>query len=199
MTEPGAGSDLQGVRTTATSSGNGYAVNEQKSFITNGQTADLVIVVAKTDPNAGSRGISLVVVETGDAPGYSRGRNLDKIGMEIADTSELFFDDVQVPSDNILGGVEGKDMAQLMQQLLAERLLIAIKCMTAIETAMDRMLDYVRERIAFGKRILYFQSTQFVLADCKTEATIARLFVDDCIEKHMAGTLDAATASMVKY
>ena len=199
MTEPGTGSDLQSIRTTATASGNGYAINGQKTFITNGQHADLIIVVAKTDPAAGSRGISLVLVETADAPAFARGRNLDKIGLEMGDTSELYFDDVQVPADNLLGGVEGKGMAQLMKELPKERLMIAIECMAIIEKAMNVTLDYVRERKAFGQRILDFQNTQFTLADCKTEAVVARLFVDDCIEKYMAGTLDAATASMAKY
>lgn len=199
MTEPGTGSDLQGIRTTAVASGNGYAINGQKTFITNGQHADLIIVVAKTDPAAGSKGISLMVVETAEAPGFSRGRNLDKIGLEMGDTSELYFDDVRIPADNLLGGVEGKGMVQLMQELPKERLMIAIECMAIIERAMNVTLEYVRERTAFGKRILDFQNTQFTLADCKTEAVVSRLFVDDCIEKYMAGTLDAATASMAKY
>ncbi|WP_176593670.1 acyl-CoA dehydrogenase family protein [Sphingobium sp. EM0848] len=199
MTEPGTGSDLQGIRTTATASGNGYAINGQKTFITNGQHANLIIVVAKTDPHAGSKGISLLVVETEDAPGFSRGRNLDKVGLEMGDTSELYFDDVQVPADNLLGGVEGKGMVQLMKELPKERLIIAVECMAIIEKALDCTLDYVRERKAFGKRVLDFQNTQFTLADCKTEAVVARLFVDDCMEKYLAGQLDAATASMAKY
>ena len=199
MTEPGTGSDLQSIRTTATASGNGYAINGQKTFITNGQHANLIIVVGKTDPNAGSKGISLLVVETAEASGFSRGRNLDKVGLEMGDTSELYFDDVRIPADNLLGGVEGKGMHQLMRELPKERLIIAVECMAIIETAMNATLDYVRERKAFGKRILDFQNTQFTLADCKTEAVIARLFVDDCVEKYMVGTLDAATASMAKY
>lgn len=199
MTEPGTGSDLQGIRTTASASGNGYAISGQKTFITNGQHANLIIVVAKTDPNAGSKGISLLVVETEDAPGFSRGRNLDKVGLEMGDTSELFFDDVRVPADNLLGGVAGQGMYQLMKELPKERLIIAVECMAIIERAMNCTLDYVRERKAFGKRVLDFQNTQFTLADCKTEAVIARLFVDDCMEKYLAGKLDAATASMAKY
>ncbi len=199
MTEPGTGSDLQGIRTTATASGNGYAINGQKTFITNGQHANLIIVVAKTDPNAGSKGISLLVVEAEDAPGFSHGRNLDKVGLEMGDTSELYFDDVQVPADNLLGGVEGRGMVQLMKELPKERLIIAVECMAIIEKALDCTLDYVRERKAFGKRVLDFQNTQFTLADCKTEAVVARLFVDDCMEKYLAGQLDAATASMAKY
>jgi acyl-CoA dehydrogenase len=198
MTEPGAGSDLQGIRTTARASGNGYAVSGQKTFITNGQHADLILVVAKTDPDAGSKGISLIVVETEGAAGFERGRNLDKIGLSMGDTSELFFDDVQVPADNLLGGVEGQGLYQLMKELPKERLIIAIECLAMIEAAIDHTLPYVRERRAFGKPLLDLQNTQFVLADCKTEASVCRSFVDDGIEKFMAGTLDAATASMAK-
>lgn len=199
MTEPGTGSDLQGIRTTATPSGNGYSINGQKTFITNGQHANLIIVVAKTDPNVGSKGISLLVVETEDAQGFSRGRNLDKIGLEMGDTSELYFDEVRIPADNLLGGVEGKGMSQLMTELPKERLMVAIECVAVIEKAMNVTLDYVRERKSFGKRVLDFQNTQFTLADCKTEAVIAKVFVDDCLEKYLAGTLDSATASMAKY
>ncbi|UZW58270.1 acyl-CoA dehydrogenase family protein (plasmid) [Sphingobium sp. JS3065] len=199
MTEPGTGSDLQGIRTTARRSGNGYAIDGQKTFITNGQQADLIITVAKTDPNAGSKGISLIVVEAAGADGFTRGRNLDKIGMEMGDTSELHFDGVQVPADNVLGGSEGLGMAQLMKELPKERLMIAIESMAIIEAAMNVTLDYVRERSAFGKRILDFQNTQFTLAECKTDAVIGRLFVDDCIAKLASGSLDAMTASMAKY
>ena len=199
MTEPGAGSDLQGIRTTASASGNGYAINGQKTFITNGQHANLIIVVAKTSPQDGSRGISLLVVETEGAIGFARGRNLDKVGLEMGDTSELYFEDVFVPADNLLGGVEGQGMYQLMKELPKERLIIAIECLAIIERALNDTLAYVRERKAFGKRVLDFQNTQFTLAECKTEAVIARLFVDDCIGKYLAGELDAATASMAKY
>ena len=199
MTEPGTGSDLQGIRTTASRSGNGYALTGQKTFITNGQLADLILVVAKTAPNAGSKGISLIAVEAKDASGFIRGRNLDKIGLPMGDTSELFFDDVQVPADNLLGGEEGQGLYQLMKELPKERLIIAVECIALIESALDHTLAYVRERKAFGQRILDFQNTQFVLADCKTEATIGRSFVDDCIERYLAGNLDAATASMAKY
>jgi acyl-CoA dehydrogenase len=199
MTEPSAGSDLQGIRTTARASHSGYAINGQKTFITNGQSADLIIVVAKTDPDAGSKGVSLFVVETAQAVGFRRGRNLDKIGLEMGDTSELFFDDLQVPAENLLGGVEGQGLYQLMKELPKERLIIALESMAMIEAALGETLSYVRERQAFGKRLLDFQNTQFVLADCKTEAVIARSFTDDCMERYMAGTLDAATASMAKY
>ena len=199
MTEPGAGSDLKGIRTTARRTDTGYVINGQKTFITNGQLADLIIVVAKTDADAGSRGISLIVVDVRDCPGFSRGRNLDKVGMELGDTSELFFEDVHVPAENLLGGVEGKGMYQLMQELPKERLLIAIECMAIIESALAHTLDYVHERSAFGQRIWDFQNTQFTLADCKTEGAIARSFVDECIIKYVEGTLDASTASMAKY
>jgi acyl-CoA dehydrogenase len=199
MTEPGAGSDLQGIRTRAHRDGDAYVVSGQKTFITNGQLADLIIVVAKTDPEAGSKGISLIVVETAGAEGFRRGRNLDKVGLEMGDTSELFFDEVRVPADNLIGGEPGQGLYQLMKELPKERLIIAIESLALIESALDHTLAYVRERKAFGKRLLDFQNTQFVLAECKTEATVARSFVDDCIERHMAGTLDAATASMAKY
>lgn len=199
MTEPGAGSDLQGIRTTARASGNGYAVNGQKTFITNGQTADLILVVAKTDPLQGSRGISLIVVEAADTAGFRRGRNLDKIGLEMGDTSEVFFDDVQVPADNLLGGLEGQGLYQLMKELPKERLIIALESLAMIEAALNQTIDYVRERKAFGQRILDFQNTQFTLAECKTEATIARSFCDDCMDRLLNGSLDASTASMAKY
>lgn len=199
MTEPGAGSDLQAIRTSARLSGNGYAINGQKTFITNGQHADLVIVVAKTDPEAGSKGISLIVVETKGADGFRRGRNLDKIGLEMGDTSELFFDDVKVPVDNLIGGEAGQGLYQLMKELPKERLIIALESLAIIESALTHTLDYVRDRKAFGKRILDFQNTQFKLAECKTEATIARSFCDDCVERYLKGELDAATASMAKY
>ena len=199
MTEPGAGSDLQGIRTSARRERDGYRINGQKTFITNGQCADFVIVVARTNPDAGSRGISLFGVETAGLPGFRRGRNLDKVGLEMGDTSELFFDDVLVPEDALIGGIEGQGMRQLMQELPKERLIIAIECLALIENALAVTLDYVRERRAFGQRILDFQNTQFRLAECKTEAVVAKTFVDDCIARYMRGELDAATASMAKY
>ena len=199
MTEPGAGSDLQGIKSTAILTGNEYVINGSKTFITNGQTANLMIVVAKTDPSQGARGTSLVLVETDGADGFERGRNLDKLGMEAADTSELFFNDVRVPATNVLGGDEGQGFFQLMGQLPQERLNIAIQGMATIERALELTIDYVKQRKAFGKAIIDFQNTQFVLAECKTEATIARVFVNDCIEKHLKGKLDASTASMAKY
>jgi acyl-CoA dehydrogenase len=199
MTEPGAGSDLQGVKTTAKRHGDDYVINGSKTFITNGQTANLICVVAKTDPALGARGTSLIIVETDGATGFERGRNLDKLGQEAADTSELFFNDVRTPADNILGGDEGQGFFQLMGQLPQERLNIAIQGMATIERALKLTLEYVKDRKAFGKAIIDFQNTQFVLAECKTEATVARVFVNHCIEQHLQKKLDAATASMAKY
>ncbi len=199
MTEPGAGSDLQGIKTTAKLDGNEYVINGSKTFITNGQTANLIIVVCKTDPAQGARGTSLLVVETDQVEGFERGRNLDKLGQEAADTSELFFNDVRVPTNNLLGEGEGQGFFQLMGQLPQERLNIAVQAIATIERALGLTIDYVKNRDAFGKKIIDFQNTQFVLAECKTEATVARVFVDHCIEAHLKGKLDAATASMAKY
>jgi len=199
MSEPAAGSDLQGIRTTATRKGNGYVLNGQKTFITNGQLANLIIVVAKTDPALGAKGISLFVVETDALEGFRRGRNLDKIGLKANDTSELFFDHVEVPASSLLGTEEGQGFFMLMDQLPQERLLIALHAVGRIESALDVTIDYVKSRTAFGKPIMEFQNTQFELAECKTEATIGRVFVDHCIARHLDKALDTATASMAKY
>ena len=199
MTEPGAGSDLQGIKTTAIKQGNQYVVNGSKTFITNGQLANFIIVVAKTDPAEGAKGTSLIVVETDGAEGFERGRNLHKIGMEGNDTSELFFNDVKVPGENIIGGGEGLGFIQLMQQLPQERLNIAVQGVAAAERGLHETLEYVKGRKAFGKRILDFQNTQFKLAEVKTKLTVARVFVDHCIGLHLKGQLDAVTASMAKY
>ncbi len=199
MTEPGTGSDLQGVKTTAKKSGNQYVVNGQKTFITNGQQANLVCVVAKTDPSAGAKGTSLIMVETDEVEGFRRGRNLKKMGQKAQDTSELFFDEVKVPTSNLLGTEEGKGFIQLMQQLPQERLIIAVQACVAMEMALKYTADYVKERTAFGQRILDFQNTQFKLAECKTEATIARVFTDDCAVKLLDGKLDPTTAAMAKW
>ena len=199
MTEPGAGSDLQGVKTTARKEGDQYVVNGSKTFITNGQLANFIIVVAKTDPSEGAKGTSLIVVETDGAEGFERGRNLHKIGMEANDTSELFFNDVKVPGENIIGGGEGQGFIQLMQQLPQERLNIAVQGVAAAERGLQATLDYVKDRKAFGKRVIDFQNTQFKLAEVKTKLTVAKVFVDHCIERHLKGELDAATASMAKY
>jgi acyl-CoA dehydrogenase len=199
MTEPGAGSDLQGVKTLAKRDGDDYVINGQKTFITNGQTANLVCVVAKTDASQGARGVSLIFVETDGTAGFARGRNLDKLGQEAADTSELFFNDARVPVENLLGGDEGQGFFQLMNQLPQERLNIAIQGIGAIERALGLTIEYVKQRKAFGKALIDFQNTQFKLAECKTEATVARVFVNWLIGQHLEGKLDAAKASMAKY
>lgn len=199
MTEPGAGSDLQGVKTTARRDGNHYVVNGSKTFITNGQLANIIIVVAKTDPAAGAKGTSLIVIETDEVEGFRRGRNLDKIGLKSNDTSELFFDSVRVPTANLLGAEEGLGFVQLMQQLPQERLQIGATAVAMMERALALTIDYVRERKAFGKAILDFQNTQFKLAEVKTEITVARTFYDHCTGEHVAGRLTPVLASMAKY
>src|SRR5712692_5650157 len=199
MSEPGTGSDLQGVRTTAKKSGNGYVLNGSKTFITNGQHANLIVVVARTDPNAGHKGISLMMVETDDAPGFRRGRKLKKLGLDWADTSELFFEDVKLPAEALLGSEEGQGFIQLMTELPQERLIVSTAAIGMIERALALTIDYVKQRKAFGKAIVEFQNTQFVLAECKTEATIAKVFHDHCVERHIRHELDTTTASMAKY
>lgn len=198
MTEPGTGSDLQAVRATAVKSGNQYVLNGSKTFITNGQTANLIIVVSKTDPSEGAKGVSLMVVETDGAEGFERGRNLKKLGNKAQDTSELFFNDVKIPTENLLGTEEGQGFFQLMEQLPQERHQIAVGAMAQIERALKLTIDYVKEREAFGRPVMAFQNTQFVLAECKAKATMARVFVDSCTQQLIDGTLDAATASMSK-
>jgi len=199
MTEPGAGSDLQGVKTTAKRDGNHYSISGSKTFITNGQHANLIIVVTKTDPTAGAKGTSLFVVETDEVEGFRRGRNLKKLGLKAQDTSELFFDDVRVPADALLGSEEGQGFVQLMTELPQERLLVAIQAMAMIERALEDTIAYVKERKAFGKAVIEFQNTQFELAEAKTEATIAKVFMNHCIAQHLEGKLDTVTASMAKY
>ena len=198
MSEPGAGSDLQGVRTRAERAEGHYRINGSKIFITNGFLAGLIVVVCKSDAAQGARGISLLVVETRDCLGFRVGRVLDKMGMKAQDTSELFFDDVTVPEANLLGGVEGQGFFQLMSDLPYERLIIAVSAVAAMEGAYDATLAYVRERKAFGKPIADFQNTRFKLAEVATEITVGRAFVDRCIEQLLAGQLDTATASMAK-
>lgn len=198
MTEPGAGSDLQAVRTSAKRVGNAYVLNGQKTFITNGHAADLVIVVARTG-EPGAKGLSLIVVETAQCEGFRRGRSLDKIGLHASDTAELFFDNAIAPPENLLGAEEGQGFVQLMQQLPQERLILAVSSVAAMESALALTIDYTKQRKAFGKPIFEFQNTAFKLAERKTEATIARVFVDFCIERMIAGELDTVTASMAKY
>ncbi|THF55821.1 acyl-CoA dehydrogenase family protein [Ollibium composti] len=199
MTEPGAGSDLQGVKTRAEKVGNQYRINGSKTFITNGQNANLIVTVTKTDPAKGAKGTSLIVVETDEVDGFERGRNLDKIGLKANDTSELFFNDVAVPTANLLGAEEGQGFIQLMQQLPQERLMIGTTAIAMAERALAATIDYVKERQAFGQKIIDFQNTQFKLAELKTEISIGRTFYNDCVARHLAGGLDPATASMAKY
>ena len=199
MSEPGTGSDLQGVRTSAVKKGNRYVLNGSKIFITNGQHANLIVVVAKTDPKEGHKGVSLIVVETADAQGFRRGRKLKKLGMDSADTSELFFEDVSLPADALLGTEEGQGFVQLMKELPQERMIVAVHACAMMERAVALTVDYVKQRQAFGKKIIDFQNTQFELAACKTEAVIAKSFTDQCIERLVKGELDTVTASMAKY
>ncbi|HEY8440267.1 MAG TPA: acyl-CoA dehydrogenase family protein [Xanthobacteraceae bacterium] len=199
MSEPGTGSDLQAVRTTAKKAGNGYVLNGQKTFITNGQHANLIVVVAKTDPAAGAKGISLMVVEAKGATGFRRGRKLKKLGLDSADTSELFFEDLRLPPENLLGSEEGQGFAQLMNDLPRERLIVVVHAQAMLERALALTVDYVKQRDAFGKKVIEFQNTQFVLAECKSEATVARVFHDFCIDRYLNGALDTVTASMAKY
>ena len=199
MTEPGVGSDLQSIATTAVRDGNGYRLNGAKTFISSGQLANFIVVVAKTDPAQRAKGISLMCLETDGAEGFRRGKQLDKVGMDAADTSELFFDDVFVPADNLLSGEEGKGFYQLMGELPQERLVIAVGAMATIEKALDTTVEYVKQRKAFGQTIWDFQNTQFVLADLKARGTAAKVFLNDCIAKLLRGELDLTTASIAKY
>ncbi len=199
MSEPGAGSDLKGIRTTATLDGGSYVLNGSKTFISNGYHADLIVVVAKTDPQAGAKGVSLMLVETKDCEGFRIGRILEKVGQKGQDTCELFFDNARIPKDNILGGVEGKGFAQLMTELPYERTILGVSGVAAIERALKLTIDYTRERKAFGQALIEMQNTRFVLAEIKTEATIARIFIDRCIEDMVAGRMDTVRASMAKY
>ncbi|MDB5899275.1 MAG: acyl-CoA dehydrogenase protein [Ramlibacter sp.] len=198
MTEPGTGSDLQGVRTRAEKRGDHYVLNGSKTFITNGHLAGVVLVVCKTDPTQRARGTSILIVDTREAKGYRVGRVLDKIGLKAQDTSELFFDDVEVPAENLLGGQEGQGFFQLMGDLPYERTIIGVMAAAAMEGAYQATLEYVRERKAFGQTIADFQNTRFKLAEVATTCKVARAFVDQCVERLVAGTLDTATASMVK-
>ena len=197
MTEPGAGSDLQGIRTSAIDKGDHYVLNGSKTFISNGIMSDVVIVVCRTDPDAGHQGISLLVVERGMA-GFERGRNLDKMGMKAQDTAELFFDNVEVPKTNLLGE-EGQGFIYLMQNLPQERVSIAAIAVAAMEHVMELCLTYAKEREAFGKPIGAFQHNRFMLAEMATEVYIARLFVNDCVMKLNRGEVDPSLASMAKW
>lgn len=198
MSEPGTGSDLQSVKTNAKKDGNGWVINGSKTFITNGGTANLLIIVADTG-GEGKHSKSLFVVETDDLDGFKRGRILDKVGMEAQDTAELFFDDMKVPADALLGEDTGQGFIQLMTELPQERLNIAVQGVAAMEKALRHTIEYVKDRKAFGKRILDFQNTQFELAELKTIVTVCKVFTYDCAEKHLRGELDTVTASMAKY
>ncbi|GAA3199326.1 acyl-CoA dehydrogenase family protein [Actinocorallia longicatena] len=197
MTEPAAGSDLQGIKTTAIKDGDHYVLNGSKTFISNGILADMVIVVAKTDPAAGARGVSLLAVERGMA-GFERGRNLDKVGMHAQDTAELFFDNVRVPAANLLGE-EGQGFIYLMTNLARERLCIGATALAGAETAFEQTLEYCKSRTAFGRPIGKFQNSRFKLAEMKTEITVARAFTDQCILEDNAGTLTPEAAAMLKW
>jgi alkylation response protein AidB-like acyl-CoA dehydrogenase len=197
MTEPGAGSDLQAITTQARREDGEFVLNGAKTFITNGQLADLAIVACKTDRGAGTKGISLLLVE-GDRPRFRRGRNLEKLGLRAQDTSELFFDDVRLPASNLLGE-EGRGFRYLMTELPQERLLVAISSIAMMEGALEETLAYARERKAFGQAIADFQTNRFALAEMTTELAVARVFIDRCIELHMRGALDVETAAMCKF
>jgi acyl-CoA dehydrogenase len=200
MTEPGAGSDLQAIKTAARRDGEHYVVNGSKTFITNAAHADLVCLAVKTDPKVlGMRGISLLLVETQELPGYRVGRPLEKIGMHGQDTCEMFFDDVRVPAANLLGGVEGRGFAQMMEQLPYERLQIAVGAVASAEQALALTTRYVKERKAFGKPLFDQQNTRFRLAECRASAQIGRVFLDSCIVRFLAGQLDEASTAIAKY
>ena len=203
MSEPGAGSDLKGIRTVAVKGADGYRMSGSKTFISNGYLADLILVVAKTDPAAGAKGISLMLFETRDgdrnAAGFRVGRILEKVGQKGQDTCELFFDDAQLPFENVLGGQEGRGFAQLMTELPYERTIIGVAGVAAIERALRLTVEHAKERKAFGQALIEMQNTRFVLAEIKTEATVARIFIDRCVEDMLAGRMDTVRASMAKY
>ncbi|PXX06504.1 acyl-CoA dehydrogenase family protein [Mycolicibacterium moriokaense] len=197
MTEPGGGSDLKALRTSAIREGDHYRLNGAKTFTSNGSSADIIVLVVKTDPAAGTKGVSLLVLETADAPGFRVGRVLEKVGMKAQDTAELFFDDVLVPAENLLGD-EGAGYGYAMRQLAHERLVVAVWGTAVMESAVEETVKYTKDRHAFGTSLFDMQNTRFELAECATIARIARVFVDDCIERHLRGELDATTASMAK-
>ncbi len=200
MSEPAAGSDLQGIKTTAHRDGDQYIINGSKTFITNGCRAGIVCLAAKTGTQANSpKAISLIMVETSGLAGYHAGRSLEKVGMHEQDTCELFFDDVRVPAGNLLGAAESKGLFQMMEQLAYERLCIAVSAVATAEQAVTTTTEYAKARAAFGKPLIEFQNTRFKLAECRTEAHVGRVFLDNCIQRFMAGQLDAVTAAMAKY
>ncbi|MEC3956648.1 acyl-CoA dehydrogenase family protein [Nocardia sp. CDC153] len=200
MTEPGTGSDLQNIKTRAVREGDEYVITGSKIFISNGWLCDGIIIAAKTDPTQGAAGVSLIFAEVGDdVPGFKRGRILSKIGGKAQDTAELFFDGLRVPAANLLGGVEGQGFYQMMQMLAQERLVTAILAVAMTEKAVELTIDYTKGREAFGKPLFAMQNTRFELAECATIAKVGRVFLDDCISKHLRGELDIPTAAMSKY
>lgn len=199
MSEPGAGTDLQRIKTSVAREGDEFVINGSKTFITNGLHANLICVAVKTNATVGAKGVSLVMIETDGLQGFRRGRLLDKLGQKTLDTVELFFDSMRVPVDNLLGGEEGKGFAQLMQQLPQERLLIAVGAVATMHRAIEETRTYVRQREVFGKPLMAMQNTRFKLAECHTQATVARSFVDDCIARLLRGELDIPTAAMAKW
>lgn len=199
MTEPGTGSDLQSVRTRAVADGDEYVINGSKTFISNGSHADLVLVVARTSDDPGGKGLSIIGVETKDLPGFERGRVLQKIGGHGQDTRELFFSDCRVPKANLLGEAEGQGFVQLMMQLAQERLVVSVQAVGTAEGALRLAIDYAKEREAFGKPIMAFQNTKFVLAECLADTFSARTMLDECIAQHIAGTLGPDGASLAKF
>ena len=198
MSEPGAGSDLQAIRTTATKDGDGYRINGSKVWISNGQISNFIIVVCKTDPTKGAKGTSLIIVEPDKVEGFRRGKNLDKIGLTAQDTSELFFDDVWVPEENLLGGVEGRGFLQLMAELPKERLVIAFAGVITMEAALATTIEYTKDRKVFGKTLIEFQNTQFKLAEVKAKAVIAKVYMNYCLAQLLHGKLDLTTAAIAK-
>ena len=199
MTEPGAGSDLKAIKTIAIRDGDDYIINGSKTFITNGASADVIVMAVKTDPKAGAKGVSMLIVDLRDQPGFVVGRVLDKVGQHGADTSELSFTDVRVPMSNLLGDLEGQGFGQLMAQLVQERLIIGAQASGAMRRAVDETVSYTKNREAFGHSLFEFQNTAFELAECQTIARTCEVFLDHCIQAHLRGELDAAEAAMVKY
>ncbi len=199
MTEPGAGSDLKAIATTALRDGDHYIVNGSKTFITNGSSADMIVLAVKTDPKAGAKGVSLLIVDLRDCPGFAVGRVLDKVGQHGADTSELSFTDVRVPVTNLLGSTEGQGFAQLMTQLAQERLIIGAQASGAMERAVEETVAYTKARQAFGHSLFEFQNTAFELAECQTISRTCQVFLDRCVEDHLRGELDPVDAAMIKY
>jgi acyl-CoA dehydrogenase len=200
MSEPGAGSDLQSIRMTARREGDEYVINGSKTFVTNGWHASLICLAVKTDTKVPAmRGISLIIAEPKNLPGYEVGRALEKVGMHAQDTCEIFFDEVRIPSRNLLGSTEGKGFGQMMEQLPYERLTVGVSAVATAEQAVELTTKYVKERMAFNKPLIEFQNTRFKLAECKTETHVGRVFIDNCIERFLAGNLDDATTAMAKY